>query len=85
MIDAHNHGSGEYWNKYDNKVANQHGIGSKSNTFGLVFLLVILMGMGFYIGSFYWDRDPVPEITRKHQPSESHSNDRPVTHDKNLG
>ncbi|MBL4754685.1 MAG: hypothetical protein JKY52_13960 [Flavobacteriales bacterium] len=71
MLDTHDQGSLEHWNNYNNKFDNKHGVYSNGGTFGLIFLLVILMGMGFYIGSFYWDREPIPEATRKHRITEA--------------
>jgi len=88
MLDTHDNGSFESWNKYDTKANYSHRADSKGSTVGLIFLIVILMGMGLYIGSFYWDREPVPEITRKHKPSETNQqdyHDYPIAFDKNLG
>ena len=88
MLDSHDKGSLEYWNEHNTNVDNIHGFDSKGSTFGLVFLLVIIMGMGFYIGSFYWDREPTPEIDKKRRLSETEHDDYhdyPIAFDKNLG
>lgn len=85
MLDAHQHATGGHWNKYDNQINNRNGISSIGSNFGLVFLLAILMGMAFYIGSFYWNREPLPKVSKKQKPAERESHSLPLTFDKNLG
>ena len=85
MPGAHDHGSGVYWNKYDSKFKHHHA-GQSGGTVGLVFILVLIMGMFFYIGSFYWDRAPLPEVSKKQKPNESHFDLLPVpSFEKNYG
>ena len=67
MIDIKD--SGDSWNTYSNKT--QHGPcqTSNGNMIGLLFILAFVFGIACYIGSFYWDREPVPEISKKHKPT----------------
>jgi len=86
MVENHDHGSEDKWEALDRKGDYHHLNSAKGNSMGLVVILALIMGMGLYIGSFYWNREPLPKVSKKHKPSQSDIRTFPVSgFEKNYG
>ena len=77
---------GESWPASDSPGTAHEDSDIKSSSASLVLLIALIMGMVFYIGSFYLDRKPLPEITKKQKQSESYFDLLPISSfEKNYG
>ena len=86
MVEDRNDSSENYWEPYDNRGKVHDNSGSRSgDSKSLVFLVGILLGIGIYVSSFYWDRAPLPEVSRA-QPNRLDTGILPVSgFEKNQG
>lgn len=87
MSNHHKHDSSDDWTTYDNTFVHPKSYIPKQSNMGLVFLMAILVGMFFYVGSFYWNNEPLPEeVNQEVKPTESNFDLPPVSgFEKNYG
>ena len=87
MVENRNYGLKDHWEANDNRKAEHNDIANaSSSSMGLIAILVLIVGIAFYIGSFYWEREPLPKITKKHRPAASDTHTFPIPgFEKNQG
>jgi len=85
MADQHNTPNSD-WDKCQNTVAPTNSHSLRGSNVGLVVIMAFILGMMCYIGSFYWDRQPLPEVSKKQKYQESDVRTLPVPgFEKNYG